>query len=102
MPVFLADMGLDAGDALGQPARVGDGDHEVLRALPEKCGHPDLVELEAPRLREREVVIPPTCDALAERLLETPLHVDGALAGQDGGVDRREDGLPDLLDLPGR
>src|SRR5690349_21465143 len=99
MPVFPADVRLDAGDARGQPVGVSDRDHEVLGALPEQRRDANLGELEAPRLRKGEVVVAPAGDALGEGALEALLRMLRALAREDGRVDRRKDRAPDLPDL---
>jgi hypothetical protein len=100
--VLLADVRLDARDPLGEPAAVRDRDHPVLHALPEERRDAELVELEAPRTGEGEVVVAPAADPVRERAIEVPLRVLGALAGEDGGVHRRQERHPHVLDLLGR
>src|SRR5436190_1142454 len=66
----------------------------VELALPDPHVRGDVLELEAPRLREREIVVGPTAHALADRLHERLDH-DRAVLGP------REDRLVDLGQLGG-
>src|SRR5260221_1347123 len=63
VPVLLADVSLDAREALLEPAAVRDRDHQILDALPEQHRDADVSEPEPPRAREREVVVAPAGDA---------------------------------------
>jgi len=58
----------------GQPGpespTAGEGNHEVLRALPDRRRRVDLAEMEVPRRHQCQVVVQPTVDALAETLAD--------------------------------
>src|SRR5262249_4423093 len=88
VPVGLADVRFDTRDLLGQPAAVDDRDHEILDALPEERRDADLVELEAPRVDESEVVVAPPVDTGRKAAIDARLGVDCPLARPDLAVDR--------------
>src|SRR3954469_6474717 len=88
--VLLADVGLDPRNVLREPAAVGDGHHQILDALPEERGHGNLVQLEAPRRDEREIVVTPAGDPGRERPVDVLLRVRRPVARKDGRVDGRQ------------
>jgi hypothetical protein len=69
---------------------MGEGDHPVLAALPDRHRHPDAGQLEPPRPGERDVVVEPAPDAVGHRLAVRRRHIGSELAGERRHVDRRD------------
>ena len=67
--VLLVDVLLGTGDALGEPAAVGDRDEPVLDTVPDLHRNLNLLQLEPPWLQEDEVVVDPPVDPLADPFL---------------------------------
>jgi S-adenosyl methyltransferase len=88
LPRLQVDPG--AGDMGGEPLAVRIGDHPVLVALPDgdRCGH--VGGFKSPVGRERQVVVPPAGDAVAQRGAQARRDVRGVLTGERLLVDVRD------------
>jgi len=65
--------------------------HQVVDTLPEEDGYLDVADGEAPRPRERDVVVAPAVDALGEAALHRRVEMRAEVAGHRPLVDRRQD-----------
>src|SRR5262249_56323783 len=91
VPVLLLEVCLRCRDVRGEPATVGDRDEEILLAVPQLDWQTDVLDGEAPRLVECEVVVAPARDALPGRVSHVPAEVLAELPPQDRGADLRQD-----------
>ena len=69
---------------------------EVLLAVPELDRHADVVEREAPRLGEREIVVAPAVDAFAAGVLHALREIAPEVAREHCRVDVGEERLKPL------
>ena len=83
--VALAGQQMSAcpGEVIGQPGTVGEGDHPVLVALPDRDGRagalPAAAQRESPVPDEGQVIVPPAGDAAGQRGTERGGEVLGEL-----------------------
>ena len=75
------------GRCVGQPAAVGERDHQVLLALPDERGTSTSSSAK-PQSGHREVVVQPPVDARCARTRAGRRQVLAVLVGQHGPVDR--------------
>src|SRR5436305_1425567 len=67
--VLVRQPRLGAGDVLGEPLAVREGDEEVGAAVQDQDRNGDLGDLESPGLDEGQVVVDPTVDTVGDRAL---------------------------------
>src|SRR5688500_5507969 len=71
MALALGQREARAGNTVRQPLTVRPGHEPVVLALPDLDRHADRLHVEAPRLRERQIVVDPTIEAVLERPPQT-------------------------------
>ena len=77
----------------GEPSTVGRRHHQVLFSLPEEDWNVDLNQIETPGLREGQVVIAPTVNAVLQRKQKALMHFAGEVPGHDLQVRRAQNAL---------
>jgi hypothetical protein len=91
MALTIFEMRADPWDVRPEPLTMGERHRQVCAALPDHRWDRNLVEVEAPRLGESQVVIEPAIDTCSQRLMKPGLHVLGELVGQDRPIDLGQD-----------
>src|SRR5438445_4279723 len=100
MTFVVEEPRLRSRDVGRKPPAVVEGNHAVLRSLPDGNRHPNALELESPGPGEGEVVVAPSGDARRHRSAERLRQDLGELAREGIPVDLRDQAAKRGRDLP--